>query len=63
MNQDMQDFSPLPAEYRALPPEEIPPGPEYTPEGLTQPEEPAPKRRKLRFLLYAAFALVYLGLL
>lgn len=64
MNQDMQDYSPLPAEYRALPPEEAPPGPEYTPEGLTQPEEPAAKKRhRLRFLLYAAAALVYLGLL
>ena len=64
MNRDMQDYSPPPAEYSGLPPEITPPGPEDTPEGLPQPEAaPAKRRRRLRFLLYAAAALVYLGLL
>lgn len=60
----MQDYSPPPAEYTALPPEIAPPGPEFTPEGVPRPEAESPnRRRKLRFLLYAAAALVYLGLL
>ena len=60
----MQDYSPPPAEYSALPPEIAPPGPEFTPEGLPQPETGrTDRRRRLRFLLYAAAALVYLGLL
>ena len=72
MNRDMQDTSlppeeygsPPPEEYTALPPEIVPPGPEYTPEGVPQPEAERPdRRRRLRFLLYAAAALVYLGLL
>ena len=63
MNRDMQDYSPPPAEFANLPPELTPPGPEFTPEGAAQPEAEKPRRRKLRFLLYAAAALVYLGLL
>ncbi len=63
MSRKLQDYSPPPAETAALPPEIAPPGPEFTPTGVPKPEPEKPKRRKLRFLLYAAAALVYLGLL
>lgn len=65
MDQEMLGYSPPPAEYPSLPPELVPPGPEYTPEGAPQPEteRPGRRRRRWRFLLYAAAALVYLGLL
>ncbi len=63
MNRNTQEFSPLPEEFHAPAAELAPPPAEYAPQ-TRQPDAPTGKRRrKLRFLVFAAAALVMTGLL